>query len=210
MRSHLNKILYTFFLFAFLIQIESIHAQSASPTDAEVSTAINSNSWKGKNTIFVELLGIAESYSVNYSRYFYHKNEVKLFLRAGLGYLPTTYSKVINLPVGIGMLLGNSKSHFEIGYSVMPMYVDVTPSTIQSYVYYYGTRNLSHFNIKHALNFGYKYIPKKLVGFTFGVNMYLFLPSLRLLQNETYIYGFATNSNALVSPYVSVQLGYMF
>lgn len=92
----------------FLISSASVFSQGKD-TDGDL---------KGKETVFIELLGNGGWYSLNYDRVFFHKRRDALTWRAGLTYMPYTnhtQSSEISLLGECNYLRGKRRHFLELG-----------------------------------------------------------------------------------------------
>ena len=156
-----------------------------------------------KNAIYLELFGNGISFSINYERIFFEKNNIHLCARIGYGYLiPLLGGKNLSLvPFEVNMLLGEKKKFFEagLGFTYNP----------ELYTGYYddGYNNGAHFEYhKHILflRLGYRYQGAK--GFAFRI-----APMLALLYEPDIIEGVGYGDNSQkVSPYLGLSFGQAF
>ncbi|MBN2732221.1 MAG: hypothetical protein JXR26_07325 [Balneolaceae bacterium] len=93
---------------------------------AQDSTSLNNESpqirskEQVQNVVYVEALGNAVGYSLNYE----HRLSGKLWGRAGLSYVSGSEGNLITVPLGSSFLFGKQKNFFELGLVVTPAYAE--------------------------------------------------------------------------------------
>ncbi|WP_242927003.1 hypothetical protein [Pontibacter vulgaris] len=90
---------------------------------------------KALNSLYLELGGNGDVYSLNYDRIIYQQQKLKAGLRAGIGsnlfFLPEEPSAYPIVPVEAFGMLGNRAKHFEFGLGYTRRFTDA-PDLIQS------------------------------------------------------------------------------
>lgn len=158
---------------------------------------------KNKNVFYLELLGKAGLYSLNYERYFLENGFFKMGFRAGVSYIGSSSYDFVALPYGLQMLFGQKKGHFEI--SVGQSFAFISENA------FLNSRSNNVFGFDNNISFGYKKLPLGKEGFVFGAYAMLFLPSV-VFSNRVEVGGplLSPGDTFYTFPYVGVQFGYMF
>ncbi|TAG51751.1 MAG: hypothetical protein EAZ27_13215 [Cytophagales bacterium] len=158
---------------------------------------------KGKKVIYLELLGKSLTYSINYEKYVFEKNNIKIGLRAGLSFFKVSnHISFFSIPYGVQFLIGEKKGHFEISYGHTLFLVNYLQK-------YNGNTQNGFLSIAQNLSFGYKFIPLSRNGFTFSPFASIFFP-LFISDKDHYNYSFVHTYSTGFTPILGFQIGYLF
>ena len=89
-------------------------------TGLNIDNTQNSGSEQVENVFYVEALGNAGGYSLNYEQ----SLGSSLWARAGLSYVSGAGDRLLTVPIGLSKLFGKERDFFELGLVLSPAYAE--------------------------------------------------------------------------------------
>ena len=112
-----------------------------------------------KNTFFIEIMGNAGTYSVNYDRLLYQSKGYKLAGRTGFSFFPKKNYNMQSIPFELSILFsGQGNHHVEIGSGLSYIKGLETKDVIMGFT---GSRKFVSESLCVSFRFGYRYQRQK-------------------------------------------------